>query len=191
MKVFNFALSLLLTEGASAFSPFLSHNSGAESRELRSSFNLKSTSLRLSAVDIKDALKSGFDNLDASLKSVATSLDNFNVGINDKYRETLTAQLREIQALIDQEGTLGEQITKYMIDFSNIVDQWLLKQNPEVEAFFHKILGQLSALTLNTPEALGVATVVTYIAVSSVLTFLGCFIFFMIFSHFTLKKCKK
>ena len=120
--------------------------------------------------DISNGLKDAFVEVDNGLKSLVSNLDSVNSAINGKTKELLQTLLSSIQTLLDQEQVLQHEFMKYVTSISQQMDQWLLHQNPEIEALFQATLAQLSGITFNTPVAIGISTLLTYLIVSSVLT---------------------
>lgn len=166
MRILQGAIFLLAATEALAFAPVqhksLKYSSQQETRA--------STSLQLQASDVTNGLKGAFAVVDDKLKMVVSSLDNVNTAINEESRELLRAFLSKIQTVLEGETALQQEFMKFVTAISQQIDQWLLTQNPAVEAVFKQTLGRLSAVTLNTPEAIGITTIVTYFVVSSVLT---------------------
>jgi hypothetical protein len=126
--------------------------------------------LQLQANDVTNGLKDVFAVVDDKLKTLVGSLDNVNIAINGKSQELLKEFLSKIQMVLEGETALQQEFMKFVAAVSQNIDQWLLAQNPEVEAIFKQALGQLSSVTFNTPAAIGVTTIITYFVVSSVLT---------------------
>ncbi len=126
--------------------------------------------LHLEANDFTNVLKDAFVGIDNGLNVVVGNLDKINLAINEKSRQFLLTFLSRIQAVLDGESLLQNSLMKYLTTFTHEIDQWLLIQNPEVEALFHQTLNMLSAVTFNTPAVIGIATILTFFIVSSVLT---------------------
>lgn len=128
------------------------------------------TTLRLGANDFSNGLKDVFLGVDSGLKGMVTNLDNVNSAIDESSQQFFQALLRSIQAILDQEQVLQEELMKYVTSISQQIDHWLLDHNPEIEALFKVTLTQLSEITINTSIAIGISTLLTYLVVSSVLT---------------------
>lgn len=163
MKILQIALLVLAGAETNAFVP-------AKVPSLASPAARQGTALRLDQSDVTNTLKQAFAVVDNGLKSVVGNLDKVNIAINDESRQLLRTFLRDIQTVLDGETAVQQEVMKYVTTFSQEIDKWLLVQNPEVEAIFKQTLGQLSAITLNTPEAIGITTLLTYFVVNSVLT---------------------
>lgn len=128
------------------------------------------TALSLQSSDVTSAIKTAFEAVDGSLKSVITNLDKVNVAISEKTMELLRDLLSQVRAIMDGETIVQQEFTRYATTFTKEIDQWLAAQNPQVESFFHQVADQLSVISINTPEAIGITTVITYFVVTSVLT---------------------
>jgi hypothetical protein len=166
MKFFQ-AACLLVASPALAFVP---HKSGGWKRNNNNLSRQKSApTLQLAPEDLTSGLKEAFGTLDSGLKGVVGGLDGVNALINEKYQGSLKALLSQVQTLLSGETELQAEFTKYATKLSLEIDQWLLAQNPGAEALYKQVLDQLSALSLDTPQALAISTVLTYVVVSSVL----------------------
>lgn len=128
------------------------------------------TSLQLATNDITDGLKNVFLEVNNGLRDVAGNLDKVNIGMNVKSKEILQTLLSRIQTVLDGESALQLEFTKYFTNFVHEIDQWLLIQNPEIEMLFKQTLNQLSLVTFNTPAVIGITTILTYMVVTSILT---------------------
>lgn len=164
MRILQGALLLLATTKAPAFVPAqrnsLQHPNPQQTR----------SALQLQANDVTNGLKGVFAVVDDKLKIVISNLDNVNIVINEKSQELLRNFLSNIQKMLEGETVLQQEFTKFVTSISQQIDQWLLAQNPVIEAIFRQAFGQLSSVTVNTPAAIGITTILTYFVVSSVLT---------------------
>jgi hypothetical protein len=161
MKRFGLAC-LLLASPVGAFIPYQTawkRNSGLLQQHQHQHQRLGPVLLKLSPQDFPDVLK-----------EVVASLDGINLQINDRFQNILTSLLSQIQLLLSEEQSAQAEFTNYATRFSQEIDQWLLQKNPQAEALFRQVFSQISGLTINTPAAAAIATVLTYIVVSSVLT---------------------
>jgi hypothetical protein len=161
MKRFGLAC-LLLASPVGAFIPYQTawkRNSGLLQQHQHQHQRLGPVLLKLSPQDFPGVLK-----------EVVASLDGINLQINDRFQNILTSLLSQIQLLLSEEQSAQAEFTNYATRFSQEIDQWLLQKNPQAEALFRQVFSQISGLTINTPAAAAIATVLTYIVVSSVLT---------------------
>lgn len=170
--------SLLIgATSASAFvAPRYSH--------LKASSNVQEThSLRLSLDDGISAVSATTAKLEEQLSSFANSLetatptfdlinslDNLNQFIDSSYQKDLKAVLSEFQALFTETNLLESELGTYLSNVSREIDQWLLKQNPDVESLYNQILSQITSVKLDTPEVLAVSSFITYTIITSILT---------------------
>jgi len=163
MKIWQAALLSLTATETLAFAP--SKTSLASPRAPRTQ-----TAIRLEASDFSNGLRDVFSVLDDGLKNAVGNLDKINVAINEKNQELLRTFLKEVQTALNGETALQQEVTKYLTSFTQQIDEWLANQNPAVESFFKSTLNQLSAVSINTPEAIAITTIITFFIVSSVLT---------------------
>ena len=165
MRILQIACLLLVSSETTAFLP------ATKKPSLASAFSSRhGTALRLDQSDVLNGLKEAFAGVDNGFKNVVGSLDKVNIAINEESRELLRNFLGHVQTVLEGESALQQEFLKYVTTFSKEIDQWLLVQNPEVDRVLRNTLGQLSSITLNTPEAIALTTVVTYFVISSVLT---------------------
>jgi hypothetical protein len=168
MRILHGAILLLATTEAPAFAPAQQRNSLNYPRQKKESTS--TSTLQLQANDVTNGVKDVFAVVDDKLKSLVGSLDNVNIAINGESQELLKVFLSKIQTVLEGETALQQEFSKFVAAITGQIDQWLLAQSPEVEAVFKQTLGQISSLSFNTPEAIGVTTIITYFVVSSVLT---------------------
>jgi hypothetical protein len=168
MRISQAALLLFTVSGTrtSAFTP--GHRPALTSSG--SSLRRQETALRLEASDVSNSLKTVFATVDGGLKNVVSNLDKINLNINEKTMELLRDLLSQVQTIMGEGAVLQQEFMKYATSFSKEIDQWLMTQNPQVESFFRQVVDQLSVTNINTPEAIGITTIITYFVVSSILT---------------------
>lgn len=160
---------LLSATAASAFVAPRFRTNKNENLSLKLSLNdLPSAPLPFDSV--ASTVKQSLDSAASGLKTAIGGLDSFNNLLDSKYQDNLKALLGEIQTIFTQEQALQTEFSKYAAKFSQEIDQWLLNQNPDVETLYKQLLGQISSLTIDSPEALALAAFVTYTVVSSALT---------------------
>ena len=151
----------------SAFTPF---HCATRVSTGRSSFTRQVTSLRLYESNIGSTVKTVFASVDEVLKNVVSNLDNINLAINEETEGLLRDLLSEIQTILSDGTIIQQEFVRYTTSSLKEIDQWLITQNPMVESLFRQIVDQLSATTVNTPEVVGISTVITYFVVTSILT---------------------
>jgi hypothetical protein len=99
-----------------------------------------------------------------------SNLDKINLAMNEKTEGLLRVFLSQVQTVL-REGTMIQQtFATYTTSVLKEIDQWLITQNPMVESFFRQIVDQLGSTNINTPEVVGITTIITYFVVTSILT---------------------
>ena len=166
MRISLSALLLTFPAAASSFSQCrpigLSPGSSSVTRQ--------ETRLRLDARDVSSTLKTAFTSVDDVLKNVVSNLDKINLAVNEKTEGLLRVFLSQVQTVL-REGTVIQQtFATYTTSVLKEIDQWLITQNPMVESFFRQIVDQLGSTNINTPEVVGITTIITYFVVTSILT---------------------
>jgi hypothetical protein len=114
----------------------------------------------------------GFDSLLSQVQSLATEKQSMPTEIthlSETYQEMFDSLLSRVQSLATEEQSVLTEITKVATKLSQELDQWL-QQYPGAEKIYQLVLTQLDGLNLSTPVALLVSSVVSYLAVSTILT---------------------
>jgi hypothetical protein len=168
MRIHHSAFLCLATVASttSAFTP------GHRTTALSSSSFLarQETALRLDASDVANTMKNAFEVIDGGLKNVVNNLDNINLAVHGKTTELLRDLLTQVQIMMGEGRAVQQEFMKYFTTFSKEIDQWLTTQNPQMESLFRQIVDNLSALSINTPETIGIAAVITFFVINSILT---------------------
>lgn len=104
------------------------------------------------------------------LGAVVESLDKVNFEISNEYQTQLNSLLNQVKTILSEESVLQTEFTSYLTNLSQEIDQWLLHKSPEAESLYQQLLGQLGSVHVDSPLAVALTTVVTYVVVSSALT---------------------
>jgi hypothetical protein len=131
----------------------------------------RSTSLHLSVESMEQ-------QVEKVLQNAINGLDGLNLEMKQAYETSLAAILAQTQGLISQEQSVQTQVLEYAAKLTQEFELWLPQQYPGADKVYHQIMAQLqqplalAATTMgdNTPVVLAVSAVVSYMVISTVLS---------------------
>ena len=124
--------------------------------------------------DVTTSIKGVLDGAAQPLKLAADGLDGFNQQLFGEFQTALQSTLGEVQTLLVGEEQLQAEVLFYATKLSDTIDQWLLEQNPAAQQIYQQVLSQVQSVAStvggDVPLTLALSAVVTYFAVTSILT---------------------
>ena len=127
----------------------------------------RATSLHLSLETVEQ-------QIERVLQNAINGLDGMNLEIKQTYETSFAAILGQVQGLLSQEQSGQTQVLKYAAKLTQEVQVWL-QPYPGAEKAFQQVMAQLEPLMStmggSTPVVLMVSGIVSYLLISSVLSF--------------------
>jgi hypothetical protein len=166
--LYSISWLLLASPGGEAFVPrkqgWVSLDRAVSS--VQNTHTPRATSLHLSVETVEQ-------QVETVLKNAISGLDGVNLEIKQTYETSLDAILVQVQGLISQEQSVQTQVLEYAAKLTQSFQVWL-QQYPGAEKVFQQVMAQLQPLAAttgsNTPVVLAVTAVVSYMVISSVLS---------------------